>query len=499
MNQQTKVALKRFPHIYIGGEWVEPVDGGTMESIDPATGLPWAEVAYGGPADIDRAVAAAREAFEGPWSQVTGTKRARLLLRLGDIYQARSAELAALESRDSGRTIREALGDVGTHSNWYHWFASLADKTYGETIPMETHMHVFTTKVPIGVVGAILPWNAPMLTTTWKLGAALAAGCTIVLKPAELTPVTALELAKMCEEAGFPPGVVNVVPGYGASGAGARLVDHPGVDKVSFTGEGTTARAMLKAGADSLKRFTFELGGKSPHIIMADANVDQAVNAATGSAWVLCGQSCALGSRVLVERPVYDQVVEAFAARAAKVRVGMPQDKASHMGPQASDEQLQKTLRYIGIGRDEGAELVAGGERINEGAMANGYFVKPTVFAGVNNDMRIAQEEIFGPVASIIPFDGEEEAVSIANATTYGLTAGLWTNDLGKAHRVSSKIRAGTVWVNTYRYVRWTTPYGGFKSSGWGRENGLHALEPFLETRTTAISTTAQFPDAYAD
>jgi len=315
--------LVRYDKLYIDGKWVDPIDGGMMESIDPSTGRPWAVVAYGGKGDIDRAVQAARAAFEGPWSKVPGWERAAMLRRLAEIYQRRVPEMAVLETRDSGRALRESKGDIGAHVNWYYWFASLADKTGGDTIPLDDSVHAFTTKVPIGVVGAITPWNAPMLTTCWKLGPALASGCTIVLKPAEQTPVTALELARMVEEAGFPPGVVNVVPGYGQDGAGERLVEHPDVAKVSFTGEGATARAIVKKGADTLKRFTFELGGKAPHIIFADANIDQAVNAATSSSWALCGQSCALGSRVLVERPVYDRVVEAFRARAARVRVGM--------------------------------------------------------------------------------------------------------------------------------------------------------------------------------
>lgn len=336
------------------------------------------------------------------------------------------------------------------------------------------------------------------MAACWKLGPALAAGCTVVLKPAELTPASSLELARLFEAAGFPPGVVNIVPGYGRDGAGDYLVTHPGVDKITFTGEGATAREILKRGSDTLKRFTFELGGKAPHIIFADADLEQALNAATGSAWALSGQSCALGSRVLVERPVYERVVDEFSRRAARVRVGKPLDEATHMGPQASDVQLGKTLSYIGFGREEGARLVAGGNRIETDELRDGYFVEPTVFADVANDMRIAREEIFGPVAALIPFDGEEEAVALANDTSYGLTAGLWTRDVGRAHRTAARIRAGVVWVNTYRYLRWSIPYGGFKASGWGRENGLEALDPYLDTRATVISTTGTFPDAYA-
>jgi aldehyde dehydrogenase (NAD+) len=490
--------LRRYDRLYIGGNWVVPEDGGAMESIDPSTGAPWAVVAYGGKKDIDRAVAAARSAFEGPWSGYTGTERAAMLRKLAELYEKAAPDLATLESRDSGRAIREARADVGAHHQWFYWFASLADKLGGRTIPIDPSVHAFTTRVPVGVVGAIMPWNAPLLTTVWKLAPALAAGCTIILKPAEQTPVTAMELARLVHEAGFPPGVVNVVPGFGRDGAGERLVEHADVDKIAFTGEGATAKTLLKTGAETLKRFTFELGGKAPHIIFADANLEAAVNAATNSAWTLCGQSCALGSRVLVERPIYDRVVDAFAERALQVRVGMPLEEATHMGPQAHREQMDKTLSYIDIGKGEGAELVTGGNRLQSGELAKGFFIEPTVFSGVNNNMRIAREEIFGPVAAIIPFDGEDEALAIANDTTYGLTAGLWTNDISRAHRLSARINAGIVWVNTYRFIRWSTPYGGFKASGWGRENGVEALDSYLETRTTVISTTGQFPDAYS-
>ncbi len=488
----------RFDRLFIGGEWVKPIDGGVRGSIDPATGKHWADVAFGGAADIDRAVAAAREAFEGPWRTMPGAERAALLRKFADLYATKVEELAQIESQDNGRAIRESRGDIGMHSQYYHWFASLADKLSGRTIPIDDSVHAFTSRAPAGVVGTITPWNVPMMAAAWKLGPALAAGCTVVLKPAEQTPASSLALARIFEEAGFPPGVVNVAPGDGPV-AGARLVAHPDVDKIAFTGEGATAKTILKTGADTLKRFSFELGGKAPHIIFADADVDQALNAATGSAWALCGQSCALGSRVLVERPIYDRVVEEFRRRAKCVRVGMPLDPATHMGPQAHQEQLDKTLSYIEIGQDEGAALIAGGERIESENFADGYFVAPTVFANVAPDMRIAQEEIFGPVASIIPFDGEEEAVAIANGTPYGLAAGLWTNDVGRAHRVSSRIEAGIVWVNTYRYIRWSTPYGGFKTSGWGRENGIEALDSYLETRTTVISTTGKFPDPFAN
>ncbi len=486
-----------FQRLFIGGEWVEPRDGGTRGSIDPATGEHWGTVAYGGEADIDVAVASAQAAFEGPWRKLPGWERAALMRKFADLYATKVEELAQIESRDNGRAIRESLGDIGLHAQYYHWFASLADKLSGRTIPIDDSVHAFTSRVPAGVVGMITPWNVPLMAAAWKLGPALAAGCTVVLKPAEQTPASSLALGRIFEEAGFPPGVVNIVPGDGPV-AGAHLVAHPGVNKIAFTGEGATAKTILKSGADTLKRFSFELGGKAPHIIFADADVDQALNAATGSAWALCGQSCALGSRVLVERPVYDRVVEEFQRRAKCVRVGMPLDPATHMGPQAHQAQLEKTLNYVEIGKKEGAALLTGGERIASGDFSRGYFVAPTVFADVAPDMRIAQEEIFGPVASIIPFEGEEEAIAIANGTPYGLAAGLWTNDVGRAHRVAARIEAGIVWVNTYRYIRWSTPYGGFKTSGWGRENGLEALDSYLETRTTIVSTTGKFPDPFA-
>lgn len=486
-----------YPHLYIGGEWVSPRDGGMLASIDPSTGQTWARVAFGGPRDIDAAVAAAREAF-AHWSRRPGHERAALLRRFAEIYASAAPDLARLETQDNGRALRESRADIGSHATAYHWWASLADKNSGRTIPIDDKVHAFTTRVPVGVVGAITPWNVPLMAALWKLGPALASGCTVVLKPAEQTPVTSVELGKLFERAGFPPGVVNIVPGYGKGGAGECLASHPDVNKIAFTGEGSTAKAILRSGGDSLKRFTFELGGKAAHILFADANFEQAIHAATGSAWALCGQSCALGSRVLVQRPLYERAVSEFAQRAARVRVGLPLAEETHMGPQAHAEQLKKTLSYIDIGRGEGADLVAGGKRITSEALAQGYFVEPTVFANVTNGMRIAREEIFGPVAALIPFDDEEEAISLANDTPYGLTAGLWTQDVGRALRVSSRIEAGMVWVNTYRYIRWSTPYGGVKASGWGRENGLEGLDAYLDTRTTIMSTTGQFPDPYA-
>lgn len=489
--------IRTHDKLFIGGTWVSPIDGELVESTDPATGKAWARVAFGGKADIDRAVAAAREAFRGPWRRMPVWERAALLRRFADLYEKRAPELAVLEARDSGRPIREARAEFAVHHRFYHWFASLADKLDGRVVSMDPTVHAFTSRVPIGVVGAITPWNAPLFTTALKIGPALAAGCTVVLKPAEQTSVTALELAAIAHEAGIPPGVLNVVPGYGAT-AGAHLAAHADVDKISFTGEGGTAQKILHNGAANFKRFTFELGGKAPHILFEDADLENALNAATSSSWALCGQSCAIGSRVLVQRSIYETVQREFVRRADTVRVGLPMEEATHMGPQIDGRQLAKTLSYIDIGQGEGARLLAGGQRLSGGGLDSGYFVSPAVLADVDNSMRVAREEIFGPVACLIPFDTEEEAIAIANDTRFGLVAGLWTRDLGRAHRVSQQIDAGSVWVNTYRYVRWSLPYGGFKASGWGRENGIEALDAFLETKTTVMSATGQFANPYS-
>ena len=492
------MALHEEKKLFIGGEWVDPIDGGLIESIDPANGRCWAMAAVGGARDMDRAVASAQEAMAGPWRKLPVWERAAILRRFAEAYLRRAEQLAMIESRDTGRPIRDTRPEFPGHAQIWWWNASLADKLGGRTIPMDPSVHVFTTREPVGVVGAITAWNAPSFLANLKLAPALAAGCAVILKPSEITPVGAFEFGRMAEEAGLPPGVLNVVPAYG-DGGGSRLVEHPRVNKISFTGSAATARKLLQLGGPTLKRFSFELGGKAPHIIFEDADVEMALNAATSSAWAVCGQSCALGSRVLVHRPIYDRVVDAFRERAGKVRVGQPMDVSTHMGPQTHEAQFEKTLSYFEIARSEGASLVAGGERVVEGDLSQGYFVRPTVYANVTNDMRVAREEIFGPIAALIPFDTEEQAIAIANDTDYGLTAGVWTRDLARAHRVAAQIEAGSVWVNTYRFIRWPIPYGGMKQSGWGRENGIEALDSYLETKATAISLTGQFADAYAN
>ncbi|MDB5396584.1 MAG: aldehyde dehydrogenase [Rhodospirillales bacterium] len=487
--------LLRHEKLFIGGEWVAPRDGEVVASINPSTGKEWATAAYAGVGDIDRAVEAANDAFRGPWRKMSGTDRSNILRKLGDLYAANAGRLAELESRDNGMPIRDSRAGIAGHAQYYYYYSGLAANISGRNIQMDPSVHVYTSREPVGVVGAITPWNAPLQTVMWKLAPALATGCTIVLKVAEQTPITAFELAKLADEAGVPKGVINVVPGLGAT-AGAHLVAHPNVNKISFTGEHRTAQEIMRGAAVNLKRLSFECGGKSPHIIFDDADLEQALNAATHSAFALCGQSCALGSRLLVHESIYDTVVEEISRRSKNVRIGSALDPATQMGPQAHSEQLEKTLRYLEIGKQEGARLVTGGERISN--LGDGYFVKPTVFADVTNSMRIAREEIFGPVVGVIKFKTEEEAVNIANDTQYGLVAGLWTQNVGRAHRVAAQIQAGMVWVNTYRYLRYNIPYGGYKISGLNRENGSEGLEPYLETKSTIVNLTGNYADAYA-
>lgn len=483
--------------LYIGGEWVTPQDGEVAVSINPSTGQAWAKAALGGVKDIDLAVNAARQAMKGPWGRMAPMQRANILRRLGQLYAEHAPRLARLESMDNGQLLKDTTAATASHPQWYNYYAGLAERLEGRNVPLDPNVHAFTTRVPVGVVGAIIPWNAPLTTTTWKLATALAAGCSIVIKAAEHTPVTALELAKLVHEAGVPAGVVNVVPGIGST-AGARLGVHPDVNMISFTGEHRTAQEIMRNAAGTLKKLAFECGGKSPHIIFDDADIGQALNAATHSSFVNCGQVCTLGSRILVQRSIYDRVVEELARRASAIRVGNALESATQMGPQTHRDQLEKTLRYIDIGKAEGARIVAGGEVVRDSGMEKGYFVRPTVLADATNQMQSSREEIFGPVCSVIPFDTEEDAVEIANDTIYGLVGGLWTQNLSRAHRVAAQIEAGTVWVNTYRYVRWALPYGGFKMSGVGRENGPESVDEFTELKTTIINIGGNYADVYA-
>ncbi|MBA2691455.1 MAG: aldehyde dehydrogenase [Rubrobacter sp.] len=482
----------------IGGEWVEPLSGKTLDSTNPFTGKAWAAIAEGEVDDVDRAVKAARYAFdEGPWGKMTGTERARLLRRFADLLGENAENLARVESTDNGKLLREMGGQLKGLPEWYYYFAGAADKIHGDTIPSDKpNFFVYTRKEPVGVVGAITPWNSPLLLLSFKLAAALAAGCTFVVKPAEHTSASTLEFGKLFEEAGFPPGVFNVVTGYGA-GAGAALTAHPGVDKVAFTGSTETGKLVMKSAADHLAKVSLELGGKSPNIVFEDADIEAASNGVVSGIFAATGQTCIAGSRLLVHKKSHDEIVERLSDRASTIKLGDPFADETEMGPSAFREQMDKVLNYIDIAQGEGAELVSGGKRPDAEGLKDGFFVEPTILTGVDNDMRIAREEVFGPVLSVIPVESEEEIIRLANDTEFGLAAGVWTKDIQRAHRVAHAIRAGTVWINAYRTLSFNTPFGGYKSSGLGRENGLDSINEFTETKSVWVELSGNTRDPF--
>jgi aldehyde dehydrogenase (NAD+) len=483
--------------LFIGGEWVLPKSGRVIESIDPATEEVWAHIAEADAADIDAAVAAARSALAGPWSRLDPTRRGALLYRLAELVRQNASDLARIESRDNGKPLRDTLGEMQRAADWLTFFAGAADKLNGHQIPYSPQALAYTRREPVGVVAAILPWNSPVLLCCWKLGPALAAGNAIIIKPAEQTPASILEIGRLAAEAGFPAGVVNVVPGYGKI-AGAALASHPGVNKISFTGHHSTAVKIMQAAAGNLKRCSFECGGKSPYIVFEDADLDRALSVAVHSAFRSTGQSCSLASRIFVQRPAYDRFAAGLAERAARIRVGHPLDERTHIGPHTSAEQLAKSQSYIELGRQSGATLLTGGGRPEN--LDKGYYIQPTVFRDVEPASRLAREEVFGPVLAVMPFDDEEEVIGLANSTDYGLVGGLWTRDVSRAHRVAARIEAGLVSVNTFRPVHYMLPYGGYKLSGIGRENGMDALDEFTETKTIVVDlSSATPPDPFAD
>jgi (Z)-2-((N-methylformamido)methylene)-5-hydroxybutyrolactone dehydrogenase len=482
----------------VGGEWVNARSGKTFESINPYTGRVWATAPEAGEEDVDRAVRAAREAFdEGPWGKMTGTERARLIRRLADLLAENAEDIAQVESTDNGKLLREMGGQLKALPEWYYYFAGAADKIQGETIPSDKpNFFVYTRREPIGVVGAIVAWNSPLLLLTFKLAPALAAGCTFVAKTAEQTPASALEFAKLFEEAGFPPGVFNVVSGFGPT-TGRALVRHPGVDKVAFTGSTETGMSIMKDAADHLAKVSLELGGKSPNIVFDDADLDATNNGVVSGIFAATGQTCIAGSRLFVQEKAHDEVVERLSDRAGTIKLGNPLEMETEMGPVAFKEQLDRIQHYIHVGQQEGAELVCGGKKPDAEELKDGYFIEPTIFTQVDNDMQIARDEIFGPVLSVIPFKDEEELVRQANDTRYGLAAGIWTKDIQKALRVAHALKAGTVWVNSYRTISFNTPFGGYKMSGLGRENGLESIKEYTQVKSVWVELSGQTRDPF--
>jgi betaine-aldehyde dehydrogenase len=474
--------------LFIDGQWVDAESGKTFETPNPATGQTLAEVAEADKADIDKAVNAARRAFEGKWSRMSARDRGRLIYKLSQLIEQNSKELAALETADNGKPIRESqYVDLPQTVENFEYFAGYATKIEGETIPVPGQMFNYTLREPIGVCGQIIPWNFPLLMAAWKLAPALAAGNTIVLKPAEQTPVTAMELGKLIQEAGFPDGVVNIVPGYGET-AGAALASHPGIDKIAFTGSTEVGKLIAHAAADNLTKVSLELGGKAPNIVFADANLDQAVNGAMMGIFFNQGQVCCAGSRLFLAEEIKDEFLDRFKEKAQKVKVGDPMDTGTQMGPQVSEVQLNRIKDYVDIAREEGATVLTGGcPPALEGDFQKGFFFQPTIFSEVKNQMRVAQEEIFGPVTSVITFKDENELIKQANATIYGLSAGIWTRDIVRAHRFAKEIHAGTIWINTFNMFNAASPFGGFKQSGYGREMGKHALELYTQVKSVWV------------
>lgn len=467
--------------LLIGGEWSEAVGRKRFATVNPATGNAIAEVAEAAAADIDAAVVAARQALRrGPWPAMTGAQRGRVLNRLAAIMRERAEELVLLESLDGGKPVSATSRmDVPAAIDCLEYYAGWADKIAGEVVPTRRNALTYVQRVPVGVVAVIVPWNFALMNAVWKIAPALACGCAVVLKPAELTPLSALWLGATALEAGLPPGVLNIVPGYGTD-AGAALVSHPGVDKISFTGSPQTGQFIMRAAAENITKIGLELGGKSASVVFADADLEAAVRQTASGAFFNAGQVCSAATRVVVDRTIHDAFVDKLAARARSLRMGDPLDATTNLGPVISARQMERVLGYIRIGVDEGAQAVTGGSA----AGSQGYFVEPTVFAGVRGDMRIAREEIFGPVVSVLSFADEDEAVSLANATDYSLAAALWTSNVDRAHRVSDLINAGTVWINTYGPTDARLPWGGMGGqSGIGRDLGRAALDNYTEQK----------------
>ncbi len=487
-NLQQFFSKKNHP-LLIGGRWTESASGKVFKTYNPATGEVLASVSEAEGQDVDAAVSAARKSLEGPWSKMSPAEREKILNKIADLVEAHAEELAQLETLNNGKTIREAKnGDLPLTVGLWRYFAGWPTKIHGETIPVSVPYYPgakflhYTVREPVGVIGAIIPWNFPLLMAVERLAPALAYGNAVVLKPAEQTPLSALRLGELMLEAGLPEGVVNIVPGFGPT-AGAALAAHAGVDKITFTGSTEVGREIIKASVGNLKRVTLELGGKSPNIVFADADLEAAAKGMFMGAFYNQGQCCSAGSRIFVEKSKYEEMVQILSERAKTVRQGPGLDPKTQMGPLVSEEQRRRVLSYIEAGKKEGAKLLAGGDA----ASGPGYFVKPTVFSDVGDSMKIAREEIFGPVASVMPFESEGEVVSRANASAYGLVAAVWTKDVKRAHQMAQKIQAGTVWINCYHFVDAAAPWGGFKQSGYGREKSQYAIESYTQLKSVWV------------
>ena len=480
--------MKHYKH-FINGKWTNPSSNKWFDTENPYTGEVWAKIAEGNAEDVNKAVLSAKNAYENVWGNMKPTERGKYLVRLAEIIEREAPRLGKLEVKDNGKLLAEMGSQTRYTAEWYRYYGGLADKIEGSVIPIDKdNMFNFTTYEPYGVVGLITPWNSPLLLVAYKLAPALAAGNTAVIKPSEFTSVSTLEFMELIKEAGFPDGVVNVVTGFGME-VGSPLVDHPDVEKIAFTGSDISGQKIYEAAAKKIMPVTLELGGKSPNIVFEDADREAAVMGAISGIFAATGQTCIAGSRLLVQRSIHDEFVKRIVEVASKAKIGDPMLKETNVGPVTTPPQYKKVIDYINIAKAEGAKCIMGGNPYKgEGAKGN-QFVEPTIFIGVSNDMRIAQEEVFGPVLSIIPFDTEEEAIKIGNDVNFGLAAGVWTSDIGRAIRMSSKLRAGTIWVNTYRAVSFMSPFGGYKRSGEGRENGKEAIKEFLQTKSVWIAT----------
>ncbi|MER6979028.1 aldehyde dehydrogenase [Streptomyces carpinensis] len=481
--------------LYIGGEWVDPEGGDHLDSVDPYRGEVWARIARGGVKDVARAVDAARQALtSSPWADMSASQRGGVMRRLADLVVEHLDRLAEIEVRDNGKLLAEVRGQLRSVAECWYYYAGLADKIEGASIPLEKpDMVAFTNREPIGVVAALTAWNSPLWFTAVKCAPALAAGCTVVVKPSEFASVSTLEFAALAEQAGLPAGVFNVVTGLGLE-VGSALVEHPDVAKVTFTGSDVTGMRVYETAARTMKRVSLELGGKSPNIVFDDADLDLAATGAVSGIFGAAGQMCAAGSRLLVQRSVKKEFTEKLLELARGVRLGDPMDAATNVGPIATPPQFEKVLHYIDVAEADGARRLLGGRAATGPGLTGGQFVEPTIYDGVTNDMRIAQEEVFGPILSIIEFDDEEEAVRLGNDVAYGLVAGVWTTSIGRAMRMSKALKVGTVWVNTYRAYSYMVPFGGTKRSGLGREHGIEAVHEYLETKSVVISTRDDAP-----